>query len=555
MANLAAGIGGAACISQFGFSNAAYSAVPKRGSGNAIDGLDREQLGHLRHVKNLADAPDGDWSYMGAIDTEQAYLSAYRYQLAYMAYTLGITHYHHLPAAPGVFKAAYQNVMRKMMRYDVWSYWFDTSRSGPRLDPSLASPREPWRDPVVKENIMYSGHLLAMSGLYAVLFDDDRYAEDGGLTLRHQPMFWGSEPFVYEYDFTSLKQAIFVQMLQNGWLGVACEPNNVFVVCNQFPMLGFRFHDLRHGSQDAEMAERSYLAAWERAGGLLTDGGDIFATYMVKQQAKVGSGGLDWNAWSGAVLNAWTPETARALYAQQAPRYFGRTPDGRTTIYQPTVLEEVQNRRNAGEANPSLHDPEFNWRAPTLGYSAIWMAELGDRERLEGLLAHADRHMNPSWVNGGLYYPRNDASYNTDGEMVFMEPLSGNAMLAYARLNPAGGLNQLYRRPWTSDHFEEPVLANDPVGVNVSKAYYDRNEGELVLNIEAVANRPKDTQLKVRRGPGRRWTIRRDGELVAERGLTGVSSSGTISAMPVYENGIVIDLTIENPSEIRIRWA
>jgi hypothetical protein len=56
------------------------------------------------------------------------------------------------------------------------------------------------------------------------------------------------------------------------------------------------------------------------------------------------------------------------------------------------------------------------------------------------LVAHADRHMAPTWDNDGLYYPRNDRSYDANGNMVFMDPLTGNVSLAYARLNVGDGL-------------------------------------------------------------------------------------------------------------------
>jgi hypothetical protein len=47
----------------------------------------------------------------------------------------------------------------------VWAYWFNTSLGGVVTDPDLKKLREPWADPVIKENIMYSGHLLYMVAL------------------------------------------------------------------------------------------------------------------------------------------------------------------------------------------------------------------------------------------------------------------------------------------------------------------------------------------------------------------------------------------------------
>jgi hypothetical protein len=62
--------------------------------------LDRDQMGHLLHARNLASMPDGEWRHMGSWDPGQEWLDAYRYQLAFMAYSVALATYHYLDAAP-----------------------------------------------------------------------------------------------------------------------------------------------------------------------------------------------------------------------------------------------------------------------------------------------------------------------------------------------------------------------------------------------------------------------------------------------------------------------
>jgi hypothetical protein len=166
----------------------------------------------------------------------QEYLDAYRYQLATMAYAAGIAHYHHLPALRGVFQPLLRSTIAKMLRREVWAYWYSTSVSGKRVDPDLQELRRPWADPVVRENIMYSGHLLLMVSLYAMLFDDAEFEAEGALEFRWDPLFFGMGSETFKYSAAALQDAILKQMERAGYLGVCCEPNMVFVVCNQFPV-------------------------------------------------------------------------------------------------------------------------------------------------------------------------------------------------------------------------------------------------------------------------------------------------------------------------------
>lgn len=173
---------------------------------------------------------------MGGLEGMQEFNDAYRYQLATMAYAVGITHFHHTPALRSVYKPLFRRIIHKMLLREVWGYWFMTSHSGNFTEPDRTELRKPWADPVKKENIMYSGHLLLMTSLYAMLFDDGEFEKEGSIRFTWDPLFWGMGTEVFEYDNRGLQKVILGEMEGNGWVGVCCEPNLVFVVCNQFPV-------------------------------------------------------------------------------------------------------------------------------------------------------------------------------------------------------------------------------------------------------------------------------------------------------------------------------
>ncbi len=73
----------------------------------------------------------------------------------------------------------------------IWEDWYLMSQGTRLTDPDLKELRKPWSDPVVRENIMYSGHLLLMTSLYAMLFDDDEFEQPGSLTFKLRNLSWG----------------------------------------------------------------------------------------------------------------------------------------------------------------------------------------------------------------------------------------------------------------------------------------------------------------------------------------------------------------------------
>ncbi|KAM0199756.1 hypothetical protein ACHAPQ_008405 [Fusarium lateritium] len=81
--------------------------------------LDKKQVASIRHIGNLARQLKGDWSnMMGPTDLNDGF-GAYRFQLAYSFYALVLTHFHRLPAAPGLFQNTLERIVEKMCHPDV----------------------------------------------------------------------------------------------------------------------------------------------------------------------------------------------------------------------------------------------------------------------------------------------------------------------------------------------------------------------------------------------------------------------------------------------------
>ncbi|MFY0574850.1 hypothetical protein ACN28S_11210 [Cystobacter fuscus] len=168
----------------------ARASALERRRKSAVAGLDAKQLAYLRHFDNLSRRQRNDWSFMTGRTPNQMDFGGYRFQLAYAAYALALTHVHRLPAAPGALRPTFQRLVAKILEPEVWMYWRDSSRAGGIWNPHLAGRPEQW-DPVAHDNIMYSAYVQSMALMYNVLFDDARYAAPGALTLEYFTPFWG----------------------------------------------------------------------------------------------------------------------------------------------------------------------------------------------------------------------------------------------------------------------------------------------------------------------------------------------------------------------------
>lgn len=466
-------------------------------------GLDRLQIGHLRHFANLSRQAPNQWDLMKGKGYGQEDFGGYRFQLAYMAYALGLTYRHRLPAAPGLFKPIFERLIDKMLLPEVWMYWRDVSRGGSIFNAHLNSQYEEEWDPIARDNIMYSAYLQSMSLMYHYLFNDARFAQPGALTLRFWSYFWGGEEKRFVYDEKSLNEHLYWQMVESGYVGVACEPNCVFQICNQPAILGFRLHDLVYGGAVASDVVGGYEQAW-RDFGRIGDNGHY--NIMVARDTKTvrpNVGKSPWvDAWCGALMNMWNRDFVHAHYADQIDDFLKSSPDGALSVV-------------AGE-RPLVMGQKIVGDSCDFGWTTAWASEMGDSDTLDRLLKHADTHMSPRWLNGGLYYPRNDVVADTGGNATMMEPMTGNVLLGYARLNVPDGLWRFYNDSWEVSRFSEPALIRVASDLDVSKAWFNKDLNRLEFAMQRYDETVTDGTVVLGNLKARSdWILERDGSEIA----------------------------------------
>jgi Linalool dehydratase/isomerase len=211
-------------------------------------------------------------------------------------------------------------------------------------------------------------------------------------------------------------------------------------------------------------------------------------------------------------MNAWNPGMVQQYFPARIRAGLRRAADGTLSPFPHSVLANVEKARASGGAVDAIEDRAYQWRNPDLGTIAMFLSEMGDAATLAQLLAHADQHMQPTWVQGGLHYPRNDRNYDAAGNMIWMDPLTGNALLGYARLNVKNGMAAIYNQPWTRAHFARPAVQEVRGEVDLLRAHWEGDA--LRVTAKAVAG-PVDATLRISGLGGRGWTVRRDGEVFA----------------------------------------
>ena len=433
--------------------------------------LSEKQMGHTRHLINLANQLDGDWSMMGNTPGGDSF-DAYQFQIAFAAYTLGLVQYHLVPAHRDLYREASDALIQKMLYRDVWQYWARMSQSewtgadaaGSRSEYTEANWHG-WIDPNISKNIMYSGHLLQMVSLHESLYGDRKYDAPGSLPFLFPSIEFGSEPLRMEYNHDRLIEVINEQFMADDYVGIECERGAIYTECNQHPILGIMLYDQVHETDIASDIQRGFAQTIQER-QYISDETHTTMNYWDVRADRVVPATYAWSdGWNGHAHHVWAKDLVESLYLEQVK------------LYVPSMLQ----------GNPLEN---MGWTASfDFGWFGILASEVGDSETVQLMLDYADEHFVPTWSNGGLYYPytpdyRVNFLRDPDGFIANISPVTGNVLIGYMRINPKDGGWELYNNPRTTRDLAAPFVSGvDFLHANVTQAVYDHDVGALVVTI------------------------------------------------------------------------
>ncbi len=466
--------------------------------------LSTQQMGHVRHMINLANQLDGDWSMMGETSPGHNF-DAYQFQIAFAAYALAVAHYHYTPAQRDLFHDTSAKLIKKMIYKDVWDYWAQMSKFEyieTDEGAELAYTEEDWYgwiDPNIKKNIMYSGHLLQMVGLHEMLSDDRRYDDPGSLTFRFAPIQYGQGPIEIKYDHARLTKVIYDQFVEGDFRGIECERNAIYTECNQHPILGFMHYDLKHATNLSAVVQREFKKTIEKRHYVSPKTHTTMLYLDVKKDMVIPATYAWSDGWNGHAHHVWDKQLIESIYPYQRK------------LYIPSMF-------NGEPGEDMVWTASFDF-----GWFALLASEVGDTETVQAMADYANAHFQPTWKDGGYYYPhtldyQENFARDDEGFIANISPVTGNVLIGFARVNPKDGLWKIYNRPWDTAHFAEPFVSDvEFLEANVRQAVFDAKKDALIVTLAPGPVNSKTTSFTVRQlDPIKTYLLIKDGQTLGE---------------------------------------
>jgi len=329
--------------------------------------LSDKQMAQMRFFLDRALQPILEFEGFEHLDDFQT--AAVRYQINFTSYALSLAQYNCLPALGAYLTQAQVNLKAKQEQPEVWRYWAKESAWG-NLELS--------RDPIAKDNIMYSGFVgtQMMMALKASPHCPEGFmGKLGGKD--------GDFEFSYTQDQLIERLAEQYETAQFGLL--PCEPNWIYPLCNFITAAAIRGYDTEHKTRHWEGLQKRFRAMTDQE-FLGIDGHFVPFRSAYTGVAAPQIGGLIMQTFPCFFLNALYPDMAQRQW---------------------WLMRKGLKGRSIRRACWPIDVGNYNYsRAAAYGASALAAAEMGDTELKDKLLALMQEDCSPVLDNGRQYYSK-----------------------------------------------------------------------------------------------------------------------------------------------------
>lgn len=414
--------------------NSSTKVLPAKVEKTANDEISLTDLKRLQLLFDRALQPIDE--FQGFEWRDQFQTAAVRYQINFLSYALSITQKNYCPAATAYFETAQNNLLEKQGNHRIWKYWvLENGWGNLRFD----------RDPVPKDNIMYTGFIglqMALAGT------------QNPLELQHRGEKWK------DYNLNEMSQ-ILTEQYKNAPYGlIACEPNWIYPLCNLITALGIRGSDHQYKTQYWKEIAPRFREKLESE--FLTTSGNFIAFRSSLTGFAPPSPG-------GAVMQAFPCLFLNGLYPDMADRQWENLRSD---------LEGKNWRRRFWPIDVGNYG--FS-RASSYAASAAAAVEMGDGAMAQELLQRLDAEC-PDQTDTSLPYRKNAS-------------LWAHSLEICARLGRKDGLRNMIDSNPSNDTQTGPYLSKAPYpDVLIASA---KNEGQCLSLILHPANGPKKVTLEI----------------------------------------------------------